>query len=312
MANYGFSIPKELGTDEHFCSDSDVAVIAVDENLYLVYKLKGVNELYASKGSKSGVLQEMGWSAAVNTGQLSDSFPAITYFNGEIYVFWKENDGHNIYFGTLDPDTLKIKMIGEVPNAQSKQGVAAVVNNGKMVILHIGKAAGISGRSIYQVSYDGNIWSGDEKVKSGQSSKDAPILGVSGNTLYMTHRGKTDGIAGNTIYWSKNGSGDYDDWSDDEPAEKPSEKAESQHRPGGGTWNNSFVVVHNGNTREKLRLVYMDLEERDWYGDDHIGEEFKSNYGAAFVSLADEAYLIFADTDSARTLKWAKSDSIHT
>jgi len=84
MAEYGFSIPKELGTDEHFCSDTDLAVTAVKENLYLVYKMNGTDKLYASKGSKSGILNEIEWSAAVNTGQNSDSFPAITYFNGDI------------------------------------------------------------------------------------------------------------------------------------------------------------------------------------------------------------------------------------
>ena len=274
--------------------------------------MKGTDNLYASKGSKSGILNEMEWSAAVDTGQNSDSFPAITYFNDVIYVFWKESGGHSIYFGKMDPDTLTISMIGAVPKAQSKQGVAAAVSGGKMYLLHIGKAAGISGRSIYQVSYDGTNWSDDEKIKSGRSSKDAPVLGVSGTVLYMAHRGKTDGISGNTIYWAKNSSGNYDDWSDDKAAEEPAEKAESQHRPGGGIWDNSFVVVHNGNTNEKLRLVYMDLKEKEWYGDDHIGEEFKSNYGAAFVSLDDEAYLIFAATDPARTIKWSKSDSIHT
>lgn len=312
MAEYGFSIPKDLGTDEHFCSDSDLAVTVAGGSLYLVYKLKGEHNLYATKGSRSGITKEMNWSAAVDTGQVTDSFPAVTYFNGDIYMLWKESGGNEIYYGKMNPVSLKVTKSGALPEARSKQGVAASVSNNRLCVLHIGTTVGIAGRSIYQISFDGSKWSSDDKIQSGQSSKDAPVMDVNGSVLYLAHRGKTDGIAGNTIYWSENSSGEYDSWSDNKPAEKPSEKAESQHRPGGGIWNNSFVVVHNGNTSEKLRLVYMDLDELEWYGDNHIGQEFKSHKSAAFAVLDDEAFLMFVDTDSAGTLKWSKSQSIHT
>lgn len=115
----------------------------------------------------------------------------------------------------------------------------------------IGKTTGIAGRSIYQISFDGTNWSDEDGIHD-QESKDAPAMAALSNAMYLAHRGKTDGIAGNSIYWSVNTTGEHGDWSKNKEVEKPCQKAESQHRPGGGAWKNNFVIVHNGNTSEKL------------------------------------------------------------
>ena len=312
MANYNFSTPKELGSDEHFTTDKDLDMDVMGNALYLVYKLKGVNDLFAARATQTedrqgNITEELTWGTPVNTDQKTDRSPAIACYNNTLYVFWNADDSHRINYGTMDPNTLKIQYLDKLEGVKSTSGVAATVFGDKLYLNFLGDG---EETRIYQTTFDGSKWDHVEPIKENQESVDAPVLAaINGDIsgIYSVHRSSH-----NVLYWASTDTGQYDDWSDDNEVESPCKKVETDHRPGGGAWNNGFVVIHNGDKKRKhkLCLVHLNVEEDYWYGGDEIGNGFQSEDAPAFCNLNDTAYLVFADDVTSKKIMYSYSNSI--
>jgi hypothetical protein len=297
---YGFGDPKDLNPQGTFQSDDDLAMTARGSDLFLVWKGKDDKRLLASR-FRSG-----GWIDPVETGQETNTFPAVTVFQDLLYVFWLEDSSKQILFGTMDPESLKIREIGAVPIAATKTGVSAVTYKNVLYVIHIGETIGISGRDIYQATYDGEKWSADRKVEESQASKDAPNAASFSSRLYMTHRGRTDGVGGNTVYYSYNDGGDYNQWTKNEQAGSSS----AQHRPGIAPFGDDVVIAHNGDTNHDLRLVYRLQGVGDFTGGDKIGSSYVSTYAPALAALGSTLYMVFADRNNKDSFKVGTTSDI--
>jgi hypothetical protein len=260
-----------------------------------VWKNKDDQKLHASR------FRNGGWIDPVDTGQETDSFPAIAVFQDVLYVFWlRKKASRQIAYGTMDSESLQIRELGVVPIAGTSMGVTAASFKGSLSVLHVGAAMTILGRAISQATYDGKEWSDDNEVESSQASKDAPNAVSFPSRLYMTHRGRTDGAGGNTVYSSYNGDGAFDQWTRNEQAGSSS----SQHRPGIGAFGDDVVIVHNGDASHDLRLVYRPQgSDGDFSGGDKIGGSYVSTYAPALAALGGTLYLVFADRNDKDKLK---------
>jgi hypothetical protein len=297
---YGFNDPKDLNPQGTFQSDDDLSMTARGSDLYLVWKGKDNKRLLASR------FRNGGWIDPVETGQETNTFPTVTVFQDLLYVFWLKDGSKQILFGTMDPESLKLREIGAVPIAATKTGVTAANYKNVLYVLHIGETIGITGRDIYQVTYDGNQWSADRTVEKSQASKDAPNAASFPARLYMTHRGKTDGVAGNTVYYSYNDGGNFNQWTENEQANKSS----AQHRPGIAALGSDVVIVHNGDTSHDLRLVYRPQSGGAFVGGDKIGGSYVSTYAPALAALGSTLYMVFADRNKKDTFKVGTTTNI--
>jgi hypothetical protein len=285
MANreYGFGNPEPLG-GVNFKSDSDLSVIGQKQDLVLVWRLS--SKVMASRFSADT------WGTPVDTGARTGHFPAITFFQGNLYLFWRNQKDKKLELGILENDTLKVSGVKTVPGMETRDGVAAAVYGNLLYVLHIGKTDGIGGTTIYQITWDGTQWSKDEPVGKAQSSTEAPALAPTEERLYLIHRGETEGPAGRRVWWSFNVKGGFKNWSDN----KVILSAKSHVRPGAGTFKNYVVVMHAGYDSNDLRCVYCPSETGQWVGDggdERIGDGYKSTKAPAVTELNGKLLLLF-------------------
>jgi hypothetical protein len=335
VIKYGFSMPEALGDGNDCCTDKDLAMITVDNMLYLVYRKKGTKELYVSVGTvpTSGRDSKPTWSKPGLTGSsvdiATDDFPALTFYNKEIYLFWRTMQDDLIQYGVLDQDTLKVRDLQTLPDSiKSKQSVAVVagVYSALFNFWHLGKTSD----DIYQSILTDNNWN-DNKIASDsdghdhQDSPDAPqvVLHTNGNTLtlHMIHRSTT--VLSNGVYHSYCKNGEWNNWTKNKLVKVNNNTTEigTNHRAGIGIWNTDYLIVvyRDSMVLERgLRLTYLDMGSGDWNGNDYILDVvFNSDFAPALSPYLDKdgnqcICMVWADKSSTDDIKVSTSQAIIT
>jgi phospholipase C len=129
----------------------------------------------------------------VTLGDTSNVMPALTAFNGNLYLAWAGEDSHlNVEVSTDGGATFVNK---NTLADTSTQAPALCVHDGKLMIAWTGTDSSSNGRlNVAQLTTAGSVITGlVNKVTLSETSGDGPSLASFGGHLYVAWRGYNDG-----------------------------------------------------------------------------------------------------------------------
>lgn len=197
-------------------SDKGPAVVQMEGgSLHLIFKGASSNNLYHVWMDASGNWQGNNKITIDGSTVSTDHAPGAAYYNGKIYVAYKEKGGKDLCMARYDGSSWSwgesIKDISDKeidPKTDKNPAVAAF--NGKLYVAY----SGSSSTSMYICSYDGSNWKGNKKMETsgGDSFRcdEGPALAVYNNLLYCCWQGNASQKLYEATY---DGNGDFwDTW----------------------------------------------------------------------------------------------------
>lgn len=197
-------------------TDKGCAVVQMgSDSLHLIFKGASSNDLYHVWMDSSGNWQGNNKIQVDGESLQTDKAPAAAYFNGKIYVAYKEKGGKDLCMLRYDGSNWSwgesIKDISDKDiDPKTAQNPAVATYNGKLYVAYAGSGT----TKMYICAYDGSTWSGNKEMKSSDDDQfrcdQGPALAPYNGYLYCCWQGNGTEKMYQATY---DGSGDFwDSW----------------------------------------------------------------------------------------------------
>lgn len=306
--------PVSLGV---YTTDSPTLIGDGQDTLYLAYT-DGNHDIHLNVYD----VTSGSWSGDKGIGLKSDKGPALGYWQGQLYLCWKDKGDDQLNLCKLD-SAGQVSQSGKLKNAKSSWGPAMMATGDHMLVVHSGKDKSPKLWQDFDPHWADGEWKGKENQDGDHDYRadklkaySTPSLAPYQSTLYMAYQALklTNPWADVTFgcdyaYWDVIAN----DWQSAKIELKDLKVKgldlgvmHSQRRPGCGNLafqgNEYLVVAYSYRLlnvpvagERHLQWAYMD-STKTWYScGGCFDSRIESEHGAALFGQGGSVYMVYAD-----------------